>query len=58
LIIQVNGRVRDKIEVEVGISEKKAKELALSQEKIKKWFAGKRIKKVIFIPNKLINFVV
>ncbi len=58
LIVQVNGRVRDKIEAEFNISEEKAKELALSREKIKKWTAGKKIKKAVFVPGKLINFVV
>jgi len=58
LVIQVNGKVRDKIEVETDISEEKAKELALSREKIKKWIKGKEIKKVIFVPGKLINIVV
>jgi leucyl-tRNA synthetase len=58
LIIQVNGKVRDKVEVEASISEEKAKELALSREKIKKWIKGKEIKKVIFVPRKLINIVV
>jgi leucyl-tRNA synthetase len=57
LIIQVNGRVRDKIEVEAGIPESKAKELAISREKVKKWISGKKIKKVIFVPKKLINIV-
>jgi leucyl-tRNA synthetase len=58
LVIQVNGKVRDKIEVEADISEKDAKELALSSEKIKKWTEGKEIKKAIFVPGRLINFVV
>jgi len=58
LVIQINGKVRDKIEVEADISEEKAKELAISQEKIKKWIEKKEIKKVIFIPGKLINIVV
>ena len=58
LIIQINGKVREKIEVEKGISESKAKELALSQSKIQKWLQNKKIKKVIFIKDKLINFVV
>jgi leucyl-tRNA synthetase len=57
LVIQVNGKVRDKIEVEATISEEKAKELALSREKIKKWIGGKEIKKIIFVPGKLINLV-
>jgi leucyl-tRNA synthetase len=58
LIIQVNGKLRDKVEVEANISEEKAKELAISREKIKKWIEGKEIKKVIFVPGKLINIVV
>jgi len=58
LIIQINGKVRDKIEIEVGISEKEAKEMALSQEKVKNWIKDQKIKKVIFVPNQLINFVI
>jgi len=58
LVIQVNGKVRDKIEVEADITEEKAKELAISREKIKKWIEGKEIKKLIFVPGKLINVVV
>ena len=58
LIIQINGKVRDKIEVKKGISEEKVKELALSQEKVKKWLDNKKPKKVIYIPNRLINLVV
>jgi len=58
LIVQINGKVRDKIEVEVGISEERAKELALSREKIKKWIGDKEIKKIIFVPRKLINIVI
>jgi leucyl-tRNA synthetase len=58
LVIQVNGKVRDKIEVEADISEEKAKELAISQERIQKWIKDKKIQKVIFVPGKLINIVV
>jgi len=58
LIVQVNGKVRDKIEVEREISQKEAQEIALASEKVKKWLEGKKIKKVIFVPGKLINFVI
>jgi len=58
LVIQVNGKVRDKIEVEADISREKAKELAFSQKKVKNWIEGKEIKKVIFVPGKLINVVI
>jgi leucyl-tRNA synthetase len=58
LVIQVNGKLRDKIEVERDISEEKVKELAISREKVKKWIEGKEIKKVVYVPRKLINIVV
>lgn len=58
LIVQISGRVRDRIEVAADISEEEAKELAISREKVKKWIEGKEIKKVIFIKGKLINIVV
>ncbi len=58
LVIQINGKVRDKIEVPIEISEEEAKNLAQEREKIKKYLADKKIKKVIFIPKKLINFVI
>jgi leucyl-tRNA synthetase len=58
LIVQINGKLRDKIEVESDISEDKAKELAISSKKIKNWVEGKEIKKVIFVPGKLINIVI
>ncbi len=58
LIIQVNGKVRGQFEAKVGISEEEAKTLAISQEKVQNWIAGKEIKKVIFVPDKLINIVV
>jgi leucyl-tRNA synthetase len=58
LIIQINGKVRDQIEVDAEISEQKAKEIALSREKVVKWIKGKGIKKVIFVKERLINIVV
>jgi len=58
LIIQINGRVRDKIEVKIGLSEEKARELAISREKVKNWVGDKKVKKVIFVPGKLINIVI
>ena len=58
LIIQINGKVRDKIEVEANISEERAKKMVLLQEKVKKWTEGKKIRKTIFVPEKLINIVV
>jgi leucyl-tRNA synthetase len=58
LVIQINGKVRDKIEVLADISEGEAKKLALKQEKVKKYIEHKPIKKIIFVKSKLINIVV
>jgi len=58
LVIQINGRVRDKIEVEASFSEEEAKKLTLEREKVKKWIEDKEVKKIIFVPGKLINIVV
>lgn len=58
LIIQINGKIRDVVLVNQGISQKEAEEKALSLNKIKILIAGKKIKKIIFVPNRLINFVV
>lgn len=57
-VVQINGRIRDTIKVSVDISEAEAKEIAQKSEKIKKYLSGKEIKKIIFVPGKLINFVV
>jgi leucyl-tRNA synthetase len=58
LIVQINGKVRDKITASAGISQKEAEKLILESEKIKKLLEGKEIKKTIFIPNKLVNIVI
>jgi len=58
LVIQVNGKVRDQVEVPVEITKEKALELALSLPKVKKFVEGKEIKNVVYVPQKLINIVV
>ncbi|MCH8987040.1 class I tRNA ligase family protein, partial [Patescibacteria group bacterium] len=58
LVLQVNGKVRDVVEVAANISEKQAKETALQSEKIQKWLVDKKIKKTIVVPGKLVNIVI
>ena len=58
LVIQVNGKVREKVEVGVELKEEELKEITLNNEKVLKWIKGKEIRKVIFIPPKLINIVI
>ncbi|CAJ1185800.1 Leucine--tRNA ligase [Companilactobacillus paralimentarius] len=58
IIVQVNGKLRDKIEVANGTAKDKLEELALADEKVKKFTNGKNVVKVIVIPNKIVNIVV
>ena len=56
--MQVNGKLRDTIEVDANISEEKAKKVAQKSEKIRKWIKGKEIVKMIFVKGKLVNIVI
>ncbi|MDP2934730.1 MAG: class I tRNA ligase family protein, partial [bacterium] len=58
LVIQINGKVRDKIEVSAEISKEEAEKLALNSGKIKTWLNNQKPKVVIFVKGKLINIVV
>jgi len=58
LVVQINGKVRDKIESRIGISQKEAEQLTLSRENVKKHISAKQIQKIVFVPNKLINIVI
>ncbi len=58
MVVQVNGKVRNKIETSLDTDIEKMKEIALNDEKIKNWITGKEIIKVIPIKNKLVNIVV
>jgi len=58
IVIQVNGKVRSKIEVPADISEDKLKELISADEKLKPWLQNKPIKNFIIVPQKLVNIVI
>lgn len=58
LVVQVNGRTRDIIKAPHDLNESEARKLALASEKIKKHISGKEIKKFIYVPDKLANFVI
>jgi len=57
-IIQINGKFRDKFTCRSGLSQTEVEDIALKRDKIIKWLQGKKIRKKVFIPDKLINFVV
>jgi leucyl-tRNA synthetase len=57
LVVQINGKVRDRIEVPADISEKEAKELAVNSAGAQRHTAGKTVRQVIYVPGRLVNIV-
>jgi leucyl-tRNA synthetase len=58
LIVQINGKVRDSLIVSTGLSQQEAEKVVLEREKVKKWINEKKIQKIVFIEDKLINIVI
>ncbi len=58
LVIQVNGRLRDRVEVPVSIAESEARELALGRERVKVHTSSREISDIIYVPGRLVNIVV
>ena len=57
-VVQVSSKIRGKIELPLDTSEEQAKEIAKKDANVLKYLEGKEIKKIIFVKNKLINFIV
>jgi leucyl-tRNA synthetase len=58
LVVQVNGKVRDRIEVPADIAETQAQELALASPRVRALTQGKSVRKAIYVPGRLVNVVV
>jgi leucyl-tRNA synthetase len=58
VVIQVNGKVRSKIECPADTTEEQLKSLALADEKVQSWIQGKPIRNCVIVPRKLINLVI
>jgi leucyl-tRNA synthetase len=58
VVVQVNGKVRDRLQVAVGASEAEVRELALKSEAVARHVGGKQPKKFIFVPNRMLSIVV
>jgi leucyl-tRNA synthetase len=58
LVVQINGKLRSKIMISLGISEDEIKRIALEDQKIRKIVGNKTIKKVIVVKGKLVNIVI
>jgi leucyl-tRNA synthetase len=57
IVVQVNGKMRGKLELPAGTREAAVTELAADLDTVKSHFYGKKVAKTIFIPDNLINFV-
>jgi leucyl-tRNA synthetase len=58
LVIQINGKVKDKIEVSVETNEEELKKIALSRPKIKNILGDKTTLRIVVVPRRLVNIVV
>jgi leucyl-tRNA synthetase len=58
IVIQINGKVRSRINISSDLSDEEIKQAALENERIQQLTAGKEIKRVILVPKKLVNIVV
>ncbi len=58
VVVQVNGKLRSRLQVALDTDQETLQSMALDDEKVRKFTAGKSLRKVIVIPNKLVNIVV
>jgi leucyl-tRNA synthetase len=58
IVIQINGKVRSKIDVDAGITEDQLKKLVLADEKVKEWMQGRPATHIVVVPRRLVNIVV
>ncbi|MBC8258465.1 MAG: leucine--tRNA ligase [SAR324 cluster bacterium] len=57
LVVQVNGKVRDRLEMQAGTDKAETERLALAAPKVQDYLEGKQIRKVIVVPERLVNIV-
>jgi len=58
LVVQVNGKLRDRIAVSAAITEAEARQIALERQRVKAYLEGKEVTNIIYVPGRLINLVV
>ena len=58
LVVQVNGRVRDRIQAPASIEEEEARQLALESARVRPYLEGTEVRQVVYVPGRLVNLVV
>ena len=56
-MVQINGRVRGRLDLERAAAEAEAVALARADEKIRPWVEGKQIARAVYVPDRLLNLV-
>jgi leucyl-tRNA synthetase len=58
LVVQVNGKFRDRLEISPGMSAEEVWNIISKRERVRKWVEGKEVRKKVYVPDKLLNLVV
>jgi leucyl-tRNA synthetase len=58
LVVQVNGKLRDRLQVPVDVTEERARELALASTRVRAHTDGRQLVRIIYVPGRLVNVVV
>ena len=58
LVVQINGKVRDRLPVEAGVSKDEVEKLALASERVQKYLGNRKPQRVVFVADRLINLVI
>jgi len=57
VVVQVDGKVRGRLQVGVDAAEEQVRQLALGDDRVKPWVERRRVEKVVVVPNRLVNIV-
>jgi leucyl-tRNA synthetase len=57
VVVQVDGKVRGRLVVDVDAAEDRVRQLALGDDKVRPWVEQRRVEKVVVVPNRLVNIV-
>jgi leucyl-tRNA synthetase len=57
LVVQVDGKVRSRLVVEVGTPQERVERLALEDDRVQPWVGSRRIARVVVVPDRLVNIV-
>ena len=58
IVVQINGKIRGSLELPVDLPETEVQSKAMKIENVQKLLDNKKVQKVVFVPNKIVNFVV